>query len=353
MKQQLIKTDYDNFRDMRFFVEQQRKAQEMMREVEDFQRSFIMSKFISMKDYVRENPMYGYELFPDYVFDMRYYESDEDKPVAFLFTSWPINMPIYRRKDTKKNLNLENTWAKQIYVNMTAQEEHMLDELYFAIAGRTFYDPIHNEIKAEKKYITKKEAKGYNESSWFTTEKKSRPLEKTSFILDWQNYVDIDKIKELIADDPDAMYTYPYYTKKYGWSKNSWKVLIGSQRTWFKSREYIKNHNQLREILSERFKDAIDIYKRFYYEDVEQTAKRKCCGLCCPDDKCYVVYNGEIEFVSPHPEKYKSIINDDNTITFEFKYHDEDSEETKSVWIYTTRLTYSIDNNELLKYETK
>ena len=50
MTQRLIKTDYDNFRDMRFFVEQQRKAQAMLREVEEFTHSFLDSKLMSVED---------------------------------------------------------------------------------------------------------------------------------------------------------------------------------------------------------------------------------------------------------------------------------------------------------------
>ena len=46
----LVKTDYDNFRDMRFFVEQQRKAQAMLREVEEFTHSFLDSKLMSVGD---------------------------------------------------------------------------------------------------------------------------------------------------------------------------------------------------------------------------------------------------------------------------------------------------------------
>lgn len=50
IKSSLVKTDYDNFKDMRFFVEQQRKAQEMMREVDEFTHSFLDSKLMSVED---------------------------------------------------------------------------------------------------------------------------------------------------------------------------------------------------------------------------------------------------------------------------------------------------------------
>lgn len=50
IKSSLVKTDYDNFKDMRFFVEQQRKAQEMIREVDEFTHSFLDSKLMSVED---------------------------------------------------------------------------------------------------------------------------------------------------------------------------------------------------------------------------------------------------------------------------------------------------------------
>ena len=34
----LVKTDYDDFKDLSFFLEQQRKAEAMLREVEDFKK---------------------------------------------------------------------------------------------------------------------------------------------------------------------------------------------------------------------------------------------------------------------------------------------------------------------------
>ena len=60
---QLVKTDYDNFKDMTFFIQQQKKANEMLREVHDFQKSFILSKFISFREFVEQNPEYGLKLF--------------------------------------------------------------------------------------------------------------------------------------------------------------------------------------------------------------------------------------------------------------------------------------------------
>lgn len=51
----LVQTDYDNFKNMRFFIEQERKAQAMLKEVTDFKTSFIISKLVSFEDWYYEN----------------------------------------------------------------------------------------------------------------------------------------------------------------------------------------------------------------------------------------------------------------------------------------------------------
>jgi hypothetical protein len=52
----LVKTDYDDFKDLSFFLDQQAKAEAMLREVEEFKKSFVMSKMISMGEWVQKNP---------------------------------------------------------------------------------------------------------------------------------------------------------------------------------------------------------------------------------------------------------------------------------------------------------
>jgi hypothetical protein len=76
---QLVKTDYDNFRDMTFFIKQQKKANEMLREVHDFQKSFILSKFISFREFVEQNPEYGLKLFGSP--RLTYYEKSHTKDI--------------------------------------------------------------------------------------------------------------------------------------------------------------------------------------------------------------------------------------------------------------------------------
>ena len=340
---QLVKTDYDNFRDMRFFVEQQRKAQAMMREVEEFQRSFIMSKFISMKDYVLENPMYNYEIFCS--FNFRYYENEKGEPVGII-NSFHGDFPIYRRKgNDNKKLNIPS-WTldyRTIYVDMTSEEEEILDELYFALYGHIEFDAIDNKSLATTKYVYKNSSNVYDYTYDDENANKEIDIKHTIYITDgWEQFVDMNAVKNYIKKNPKAVQEFI----------KGWKLIWPPSfcDSW-QGYNYVKDKDGARAVLEERFKDAIKLHKRFYFEDTEGTARRNCCGLCEPEDKCYILWEGKPKFVSPTPEKYESVINDDNTITFTFKYQSE-KDDHRRAWLYETKLTYSIDNNELLRYET-
>ena len=52
---QLVKTDYDDFKTMRFFIDQEQKAEAMLKEVAEFKQSFIQSKLVSYNDWYKEN----------------------------------------------------------------------------------------------------------------------------------------------------------------------------------------------------------------------------------------------------------------------------------------------------------
>ena len=56
MEQKLIITNYDNFKNADFFIDQYYKAKDMLKEVNDFFMSFIQSKLLTSKDLVKINP---------------------------------------------------------------------------------------------------------------------------------------------------------------------------------------------------------------------------------------------------------------------------------------------------------
>lgn len=50
----LVKTDYDNFKNLAFFINQYKKAQEMIKEVENFYQSFLQSKLLSAEEVLKD-----------------------------------------------------------------------------------------------------------------------------------------------------------------------------------------------------------------------------------------------------------------------------------------------------------
>lgn len=56
MKEKLVVTNYDNFKNADFFIEQYFKAQDMLKEVNDFFNSFIQSRLFTAKDLNKINP---------------------------------------------------------------------------------------------------------------------------------------------------------------------------------------------------------------------------------------------------------------------------------------------------------
>lgn len=76
MSEKLVKTNYDNFKDCKFLMQQYKKAQEMQNEVNGFINSFIMSKLLTAKDleHISPNIIDHYHwinsfIFPDYEYD--------------------------------------------------------------------------------------------------------------------------------------------------------------------------------------------------------------------------------------------------------------------------------------------
>ena len=72
----LVVTNYDNFKNAEFFKKQYLQAQEMIKEVNDFYKSFCMSKLLTIKDLISLKPYLiincpwtRHFIFPDYKYE--------------------------------------------------------------------------------------------------------------------------------------------------------------------------------------------------------------------------------------------------------------------------------------------
>ena len=78
MKEKLVVTNYDNFKNADFFKQQYLKAQEMLKETNDFYKSFCMSKLLTIKDALNTSPYIlqttywvNYFVFPSHIHDIQ------------------------------------------------------------------------------------------------------------------------------------------------------------------------------------------------------------------------------------------------------------------------------------------
>lgn len=67
----LVKTDYDNFKNLAFFINQYKKAQEMIKEVEDFYQSFLQSKLLPTEEILKDEFVNFINLEKKYVTEWR------------------------------------------------------------------------------------------------------------------------------------------------------------------------------------------------------------------------------------------------------------------------------------------
>ena len=351
---QLVKTDYDNFKDMAFFIHQQKKANEMLREVHDFQKSFILSKFISFREFVEQNPGYGLKLFNSPC--LTYYEKSHTKDIhdypgqsdskdiisygyLHIFPDLPV---IYRR--TKY---LPHNYSHYVYwrgmkeenvkaMNMSSAEEEILDDFYFSMY--TLFDMPHaSDTERQLRYCVHTFSSGckYHE----------RPEDKTNIITDWRPYIKLDSLNG-----------YMYSHNPYDVTGN-WRFIHCKECSFmFKSKEAIE---ECYNIIRNRFKDAIEIYTRLYKNDFEGRMERLWDkGYISPDDKNFIVWEGQPKFISICPDKYEAEISlDESSISFKFELAQTiDRRERMFPGPYgfaprACKLTYSTKNNELINYQ--
>ena len=336
----LVKTDYDNFRDMTFFIKQQKKANEMLREVHDFQKSFILSKFISFREFVEQNPTFGMNLFADIKFTYYIDESTgKDYGCIHVEPGCPV---VYRRSEDFSDLNVDPfVYYAFRKAKITKKQEKLLDQFYFAMFSQfeishcthNYYlygPPMRDKINADTHCAMFEGC--------------------TNIITDWRPFIN----KEQLAA-----------TVKY----NRLDSCRPAWRFFYKwdSHNLFEDgaHEQCYEIMRNRFKNAIELFTELYMRDTEGTIQRnwnKEYGT--PDDKKFIVWNNEPQFVSTNPDDYTATVSqDEQMITFRFNRGLTQLKRNrmyKGPDVYgigwdsparTCELTYSTKNNELIKFQ--
>jgi len=337
----LVKTDYDDFKDLSFFLEQQRKAEAMLREVEDFKKSFVMSKMVSMAEWVKENPTYGLTFFEDPHLCISF------KPnglFGFIFVDY--NRDLHWFSPNLAHNWHQDHWCDHYYLekdNYPKDKRKVLDQ-FFINCHRHLQEMSYG--LAEWVDTGEKDADGFKkqEAVPFTDDSQS------IYILDWKKYTKPEVVKEIESE--------------YARRCEVLKLDVNKFR-----REYeIKNHSKVllvNEIIDEmhrRFATPISYIRDLYsaHPDIlcEYLAEQETgrwFHFKTSENNC-VIYKGRPRWVSNNLDKVKITTSEDRKkIICEFK----DEEDYKrfnfdSFRILETRtceLTYSAKNNELTDYK--
>lgn len=326
----LVATDYDNFKTLRFFINQQHKAEEMMREIENFHASFVQSKLVNFRDYVKEHPDAAFNQFEKLVKKARYvyhvYPDGHKLELVDVICADRLRIfcNVREGKDYLYPICLDYRKNGVYDPDISEEDQRLLDELYTAAFCGPQYEKADNCAYLKEKKI---------------------PINRTFLIVkDFDKYMrDYARRQKLIADNPEKQLN----------RVDLYHIDLDLSDFYF-------DYDEIEKLLRKRFKKHLEVYKRMCLKHIDDSIERWYDMLAQPfhysmyiknsNIKTCVLYNDRVEFVSNSPYNYSIKISDDeSTIDFDFSSTDifRDIETTR----YCT-LTYKTDNNELVDFKT-
>lgn len=335
----LVTTDYDNFKTLRFFINQQHKAEEMMREIENFHASFVQSKLVNFRDYVKEHPDAAFNQFEKLVKNARYvyyvYPDGHKLELVDVIHSERLRVFCNVRKGKDYLYPMGYVYPKNCVYDpdISEEDQFLLDELYTA----AFREPQYEKADG---------------CAYLGEKKVPVPINRTFLIVkDFDKYVRNHAWhQKLIADNPEKQLR----------SVELYHINVVDYYS-YKNYNVDFDYDEIDKLLRKRFKKHLEVYKRLCLKHIDDSIERWYDMLTQPFDygmyiknsdiKTCVLYNDRVEFVSDAPYSYSIKISDDeSTIDFDFSSTDifRNIETTR----YCT-LTYKTDNNELVDFKTK
>lgn len=347
---QLVKTDYDDFKDLTFFIKQQQKAEAMLREVEDFKKSFILSKLISINDWIVENPLYNLELFKGVEFC--YYMPKGKKPRAYIkvvlgdFEHFVIakqygRIPKYdsitedvKKFNSKKRKILKDFWWQTRKTSV-----------YYDVYKNNTYVCVNPVMRMPD---------GQDEDS----NRVAVPEETTLFIVEnWEDYVDINVLQE--------EYSKYYFSRvSTGYDK---MTRTNIKHIYVDAGNHLEgiNYDKIYAEIRRRFSEPIELIERLYHKHYVLSAMKYGDAeggegfFCHPSVKNCVMWEGRPRWVSNQLSDVRLTTSKDySQVICEFQ---DNAEYSKWRWPSnspvtrikrTCTLTYSTKNNELIDYKT-
>lgn len=338
----LVTTDYDNFKTLQFFIDQQHKAEQMIQEIKNFHASFVQSKLVNFRDFVRENPLYRLKLFGKIRFVYREYS---DNKRMMLISVDPGNFRILYRKEPRKYL-LSKSRQYLESPDLSVEDEQILYRLYRA----AFNDP---QWDFETNKFTMSERSEYSIPTYDGESMKSEmrttvncSLDDTFLITEnVMDYINLDVFNKMKAK---SMKPYNKRGERYNYYVNSYYPA-----------DALFKRDKIEALLRQRFEKEIAVLERAYSlvwkEIAEERYQEMLNGFNGHsfDENTCVMFNNDIYFVSSNPTKYEITMSEDES-TIDFYFKDYSISRVKGTEKERTCiLTYKTDNNELIDYKTK
>lgn len=333
----LVKTDYDNFKDLSFFIKQQEKAEQMLREVEEFKKSFVLSKMMSMSDWVKENPTHGLKIFDQCYLKVRF---TPNGILGYIFVS-TANFHWFSPKKEEKYYGRYS--IDECYMKNYPKEKRKVLNQFFDDTHRSFQDSSES-ILYEQIY----DKSGKSELIPWNGEDEEHSL---YIIKEWTKYVKPD-VLEKINDEYEA------YRKKLLVSEDNNKFGV----IYHAPNNAICNKQVITE-MEKRFSTAISYIRELYCQNPHIVLEEMMYDesdhnhfYFKTNEKNCVMWKGRPRLVSRELDNIRIKTDSDKSKivctfvdTANYKRFNFDS-----FWIdekRTCQLTYSTKNNELIDYQ--
>ena len=346
----LVKTDYDNFRDLSFFLEQQRKAEAMLREVEDFKKSFVMSKMFNARDFFKENPLHGITFFEPEYFVIEYDDNDKVESMYITMTTGNFMAPQGSSSIFQSLYHKNFDPHSSIYEKLPNTKKAFLNKFYKYIFQQRYCVKNNNLMLQE--YSREK-------GSYLVDFDESRTLYLIDNCKRFINEELIDAAKEKYIKEASKDYKKGCAPKIKFFRFNFSSYSDKDYKELFKTEELIEYFEKV------RFKDEVEFLKNLYVQNAEIMAnwwRKKNSRNFYPDldKKNFVLYKDELVWVTNNPDEVQiNTSKNRKSIICEFR---DQTEYATYAWptdgprIVDTRiieLKYSAKNNELEKVDIR
>lgn len=356
---QLVKTDYDDFKTLRFFIDQQHKAEQMMQEIKNFHASFVQSKLVNFRDYIKEHPLYGLKLFGKIRFVYREYPAIHPaKPGGkvipgkrmMLLCVDPGNFRVLYRSKQPSFYRLKSNARQYLCCDdLSKHDEQLLHHFYEAAFGDPQWNPDTNSFMMNRKSEHTLEYYDGTSSKQQWLEKVACSEEDTFLITEnVMDYINLDVFERRKETSMKPAYSRRSRRPEYYYFVNSHYPT-----------DALFKRDKIEALLRKRFEKEIAALERAYslvWKDIAEDRYLEMLdgfeGHSVDENTC-VIFNNDIHFVSSNPTKYDIVMSDDeSTIDFHFKDYSI-SRISGAEKERTCILTYQTDNNELIDYKAK